>query len=165
MALSGIFPSDLVGARYEETSTTALFALGTVSVDNEGGRWRYVQANGALTIYDAVKIDNDFQAVQLTTTVSGSEPTNVGIAQVAFSDNEYGFVFEGPGGGLGSGIKVNTLASAVADSKMYTTGTAGAIDDTATDLIQGLTIVTTNGGSTAAVECYAACKLVTNAQD
>lgn len=164
MALTGIYPATLTSARYEETSTTPLFTLGDVSIDNQGGRWVYVQANGALTIHDAVKVDNDGQAVQLTTAVSGSEPTRVCVVQVAFADNEYGWAWNGPGGGVGKGIKVNALANCATDVKLYT-ATAGNVDDTATDLIQGLTLTATNGGSTAAVECLAALPMVTNSQD
>lgn len=159
-------PATIMGARFEETSTTAVFRLGEQCLDSEGGIWAYVQANGAIAINDAVKVDNDGQAAGLTSAISGSEPTDVGIAQVAFADNEYGWVWQGPGGGVSSGIKVNVLTLCATDVKLYTTGTPGKLDDTATDLIQGLTIVATNsGGSTAAVECFASQKLSTNAQD
>lgn len=153
-------------ARFEETSTTQLFPLGQACIDSEGGHWVYGQANGALTQYDCVKIDNDGQVVQMTTTVSGAEPTAAGVVQVAFADNEYGWVWRGgAGGGLNSGIKVRVLASCAADVKIYTTATAGCLDDTATDLVQGLCIIAANGGSTAAVECFASGLLMTNAQD
>ena len=159
-------PATIVGARFEDTTTTPIFRLGEQCIDSEGGIWAYVQANGVIAINDAVKVDNDGQAAALTTAISGSEPTDVGVAQVAFADNEYGWVWQGPGGGVGSGIKVNVLTLCATDVKLYTTATAGKLDDTATDLIQGLTIVATNsGGSTAAVECFASQKLSTNAQD
>lgn len=167
MALS-VYPL-LVGVRFEETSTTALFKLGERCHDSGGGSWVYVQANGAITQYDAVKVDNDYQIVPITTAISGSEPTNVGLAQVAYADNEYGWVFEGPGGGVNSGIKVRALTLCATDVKLYTNATtAGTVDDTPTsmDLIQGLTIVATNSsGSTAAMEVFASTFLTTNAQD
>ncbi len=129
---------------------------------NKLGEWVYGQANGAISQYSVVKIDNDGQLSQLTTAISGDEPTRVGIAQVALADNEYGWVWVGCGGGSGSGIKVTALANCAVDVKLYTTTTAGSIDDTATDLIVGLTIVTAPGGSAAAVECYAPTYLYTN---
>lgn len=155
----------ITGVNFEATTTTASFVLGEKCEDSGGGSWVYVQANGTIAQYDAVKVDHDFQAAALTTTISGSEPTDVAVAQIAFADNEYGWVWEGPGGGTGLGIKVNVLASCATDVKIYTTATAGKLDDTATDLVQGLMITATNGGSTAAVECYATNKMVTNAQD
>lgn len=132
---------------------------------NSKGVWVYVQASGAVAQYSAVKIDNDGQAAELTTAISGTEPTAVGIAQVALADNEYGWVWAGEGGGSGKGIKVTVLADCAAGAKIYTTTTAGSVDDTATDLIQGLTTLTTDGGSGSAVEVYSPIRLVTNAQD
>lgn len=165
MALN-VYPKDLCGVNFEGTTTSAKFALGEKCFDSKGGSWVYVQANGAIAINDAVKVDKDFQASKLTTAVSGAEPTDVGIAQVAFANDEYGWVFEGPGGGDGSGIKVNALTLCATDVKLYTTATDGAVDDTATDLIQGLMLCSTNAtGGTVATECYATQKLVTNCQD
>lgn len=159
-------PATLQGARFEETSTTLIFRLGEKCVDSEGGEWVYGQANGAIVAFDAVKVDNDYQLAALTTTISGAEPTSVGLAQVAFADNEYGWVFVGNGGGVGSGIKVNALTLCATDVKLYTTATAGKVDDTATDLIQNLTLCTTNAaGGTVATECFASGLLTTNAQD
>lgn len=159
MSLSGV-----LGVSPSYTTTDLRGALLSKGSDAKGS-WRYVQANGAISQYDAVKIDNDGQAFSITTTISGVEPTAVGIAQIAFADNDYGWVWIGEGGGSGRGIKVNVLADCAADVKLYTTATAGALDDTATDLIAGLTIVSTNGGSTAAVECYSPIVLTTNCQD
>jgi hypothetical protein len=131
MALT-VFAVSPLGAALERADTSAAFTLGTFATDNLGGVWEYVQANGAVAVYDAVKVDEDGQAAPITTTISGSEPTAVGIAQVALADNEYGFVFRGRGGGTGTGVKVNVLVSCAADVKLYTTATAGKLDDTAT---------------------------------
>lgn len=129
------------------------------------GVFQYGQANGAITQYDACKMDNDGQIAQLTTALSGSEPTAVGFAQaLGFSDNYYGWLFRGLGGGSGKGVKVNVLASCAADVKIYTTTTAGALDDAVTDVIQGVCLVSANGGSTAAVECFAAAIMTTNSE-
>lgn len=138
--------------------------LGAVGQNTEG-TWVYGQAQGAIAQYDAVKVDNDGQLIPLTTAVSASEPTAVGVAQVALADNEYGWVWVGEGGGSGSGIKVNVLASCAAGAKLYTTTTAGSLDDSATDLVQGLTILTADGGSGSAIECFSPIRLVTNCQD
>lgn len=133
--------------------------------DHRDGTFVYVQAGAAIAIYDAVKIDNDGQAVLLTTAVSGTEPTSVGVAQVALADNEYGWVWV-KGGGSGKGIKVNALTLCATDVKLYTTATGGAIDDTATDLILGLTLCSTNAaGATVATECYSPIEICTNCQD
>lgn len=130
------------------------------------GSWVYGQANGAISQYDVVKIDNDGQLIPLDNTVSGAEPTAVGVAQVAVADNEYAWVWIGEGGGtMFPDIKVNVLASTTADVKLYTSGTAGSINDVTGDLIQGLTITEDDGGSGSAVNCYSPCVLMTNGQD
>jgi len=153
------------GLKTDVTGTSSKFAL-LERAANSKGEWVYVQANGAITQYAVVKIDNDGQAAMLTTAISGAEPTAVGIAQATFADDAYGWVWVGRGGGSGSGIKVLALTLCATDVKLYTTATSGAIDDTATDLIAGLTLVSTNAaGGTVATECYSPICLTTNAQD
>lgn len=128
---------------------------------NEKGLWQYGHAAGAIAQYAAVKIDNDGEISELTTTITGTEPTAVGAAQVAFADNDYGWVFRGFGGGAGNGIKIKLAASCVQDVQLFTTGTAGVLDDAATDLIQNVTLVTTITSATAAeVYCIEAMKFV-----
>lgn len=161
MALSGIFPVDLTGVRFEETSTTALFAPGTVAFDNQGGMWVYGKASGALTIYDLVtisaaatplfvKADTDTAAI-LTT------PAQLGIAQVAFADTEFGWVWRGPGGGVGHGIKVNCATDVALNAILNPTATAGVVDDAATDeaAISGLRLTATTAAGGAIEVCSA----------
>lgn len=144
------------------TTTVAKFEL-LDRVANSKGEWIYVQANGAIPVYSMCKIDNDGQSRTLTTGIAGSEPIGAGVAQTAFADNEYGWIWVGRGGGLGKGIKVLALTLCATDVKLYTTGTAGSIDDSATTLIQGLTLVSTNAaGGTVATECCALNQIFVN---
>lgn len=148
------------------THTTAKQANLLDRKGNSKGTWIYVQAAGAIDQYGIVKVDNDGQAAMLTTTISGAEPTLCGVAQVAFADNDYGWVWIGEGGGSGMGIKVLAATLCATDVKLYTHATAGIVDDTATDLIQGLTLVSTNAaGGTVATECFSPSILTTNCQD
>lgn len=140
----------LLGVQLDVTSTDQKYVLGTKCKGSDGAVYEYIQANGSIVQYGAVKIDYDFQSEELTTTVSGAEPTRVGFAQVAFADNEYGFVvIEGP-------CTILVLSSCAADVKLYTTGTDGALDDSATDLVVGAKINTLNGASTAGVAGFIA---------
>lgn len=160
MALTG-----QIGVNPTIVDTTAkTYLLDRARVKGKG-EFVYIQANGALAQYDWVKIDNDGQAYGITTALSGAEPTAIGIAQVAIASGSYGWVWVGCGGGLGKGVKGTVLASCAADAKIGTTTTAGALDDTYTDLVQGVCLVTANGGSTAAVEVWASGYMYTNAQD
>lgn len=146
-------------------STTPSFKLGMEVQGSDGATYKYVQANGAVAEYAACKLDDTNEVLELTTTISGAEPTAVAVngaaddSLSAFADNEYGWVVvSGP-------CKVLAAASCAADVKTYTTATAGVVDDTATDLIQGLKLIAANGGSQAAVGAFIAGRAFTNAQD
>jgi hypothetical protein len=101
------------------------------------GEFVFVQADGAIDQYAFVKIEADGQAAMLTTTNAGSQGLLVGVAQVAFADNEYGWVWVGGlnGGGVGKGIRGKVLANYVAKNNLNTTATAGVADDTSTTKI------------------------------
>lgn len=100
------------------------FAPGNRFTDHEGNVYVYVQAAGAVDQYDFVSIDEDYQATALAD-AGGAAGHMLGCAQVAFADNDYGFVAV-----HGTNIKGNILASCAADTEaLYTTATAGHVDD------------------------------------
>lgn len=113
------------------------------------GVFMFVQADGAIAQYAFVKISDDKQAVELTTTNAGSNNLQVGVAQVAAADNEYLWVWVGGvgGGGVGSGIKGKAAASYAADANLNTTATAGVADDASTTKIQNVVGLTTLVGA------------------
>lgn len=148
-----------IGVDLDATGTSQVFALGFRQCASDNAIYEYVRADEALAQYAAVKVDDDYECSELTTAISGAEPTRVAVPQVAFADTEYGYAVV-----CGSG-SVLAAASCAADVKLYTTTTAGVLDDTATDLVQGVKLTATNGGSQAAVAFFAAQEMVTNAQD
>lgn len=138
---SGLVGVDLT--KLTEGTTTngegAEFALGTRVTGTDGSHWVYVQAGAAITQYYAVAIDENFQAVALTKALADAGH-QVGFAQVAFADNDMGWVcVHGPGN-----ITIRVAASCAADVQLYTTGTGGVLDDTSASqtLIRGVVIVT-----------------------
>ena len=141
----------VLNAALTSTSTTPEFALGTRAKGNKGSEWMYVRANGAVTAYDCVAIDETWDATAMTKALADAD-LMVGFAQNAFADNEYGWVALS-----GQGISVRVLASGVADAALYPSATAGCLDDDATSqtAVNGVVITTTNGGSTAAVAALA----------
>lgn len=165
MALSGIYPVDVTGARFEEVSTTALFKPGTVTRDNLGGNWEYVKANEAITVYSVVHISAAaiplIEMTEIADMNTGSK--KLGVAQVAFAQNEYGWVWRGPGGGVGYGIKVRSENQTAGTLCHPLSGTAGAVDDANVDegVIAGLVTLTTTTTITA-VECFATTLLTCN---
>jgi hypothetical protein len=146
----GLIGADLDATLADSTDDPA-FALGTVTHGVDGTKWMYVHASGAIAQYDCVGIDENYEAAAMTKTIA-DDGWAVGFAQVAFADNDYGWVAIS-----GSNISVNVLASCAADVVLYTSGTAGKLDDNSTSQTQiaGVVIVATDGGSGSAIECIA----------
>jgi len=123
------------------TSTTALLAVGTWHVDPLGRFWQYAKGAATIAVSEYVKVSGDglFTLTSLTTTTNPStEPASVGNTGVAFTSTLFGWVFRG--NGLHTG---KFAASCVQDVKIYTTATAGVVDDAATTLVSGLKLITT----------------------
>lgn len=157
--------TSLLGVDLDSASSTEVFCRGTRvnavddTTNNYSADYIYVSADAAITQYDVVKIDDDFDCTPLTTAISGSEPTRVGAAQIAFSDTELGWV------AVKGSFSLSALANCAADVKLYTTTTAGYLDDTATDCVQGVKLDTAIGGSNATGSAFAAIDMCTNSQD
>jgi hypothetical protein len=120
--------SGLLGVNITDTPTTntSQHALGTCVTGVDGTEFVYVLAGGAITQYDAVGIDEDFSATALTK-AAADDGHNIGFAQVAFTSGDYGWVAK-----KGTNISVRLAASCAADVPLYTTATAGVLDDAST---------------------------------
>ena len=134
------------------------YALGTKIIFNDGV-YQYCKAAGSVAAGDLVKITPAAGAYTFvsgtTTLLPATEPAKVGVATIAFSSGQYGWVFVGPGL-----VSVYCETSCAQDVKLYTHATAGHVDDTAATLINGLKLITTI--TTAAVSpCVAECELAT----
>lgn len=136
--------SSKLGVNFYKVHPTAQHRLGEIVHGTNGSVWVYAQAGGVIAQYDVCVLDETFQAVAITTT-NAAAGWSVAAAQVAFADNEYGWFCRS-----GTGVKINVLTLAAADGPLYTTATAGKLDDTATTLVSGLQITTTAGGGTEA---------------
>lgn len=140
-----------LGADLTHTSDEAGFALGTTVKGNDGTEWVYVQASGAITQYDCVAIDESFQAAAMTKALADAGH-QVGFAQVAFADNDYGWVAI-----RGADIGCRLKTACAADVALYTTASAGMLDDTSASqtLINGAVAVAVSSSSGEAVEIIA----------
>lgn len=137
--------TSLAGTNTADTSTTKEHALGTVATGTDGTEWVYCQASGAVTIYQAVGINEDYDCYALTSTLA-AQSDKIGFAQVAIPASSYGWVAT-----RGSNIKVRTKASAVADTQLWTTASAGVLDDaTAAGALKIDGVVLVSSASTAA---------------
>lgn len=162
MALAGVHPKDMTGVNFEVTETVAKFPVGTICQDNCGGQWVYVKAAETLTVYSLCHVTNasiilGTWLAELTEAADiATGPKFLGVNQVAFASGDYGWLWRGPGGGYGRGIKLrseNTTAGALVHPL---SGTAGAVDDANVDegVIAGLTTCFTTT-TISAVECQA----------
>jgi hypothetical protein len=159
MAIS--FPGssvNLQNVRFTDLDSTPLFSLGTMTLDSNGSWWQYVDGGGTIAQYEYVKISTDglFVATSLTTTTNPStEPGQVGCVQASgLTTSGYCWVIR-------SGYHIGKFAaSCVQDVKIYTTATAGVVDDSATTLVNGLKLITTITSATSA-PAYANCIMTT----
>lgn len=161
---SGAIGVDLTSTSAGTTTAgaNAKFTLGTKITGTDGTEWVYVQATGAITQYDCVAIDENFQASTVTSALGGTGQTP-GFAQVAFADNDFGWVALS-----GTNISVRANISCAADALLYVgcTGiSAGVVDDasvTGRVTLQGVVLVTAGGTAVGAKEIIAVSPQFTN---
>ena len=140
----------LLGAGTTQTWATNDFnisgfgiSLGTRATLADGREFMFVQAAAAgITQYAYVSIDEAFIATMITKTLADTRAL-VGCSQVAFTASYYGWVqIRGAHTGL-------VKASCAADVKLYTSATAGYLDDDSTSqtAILGAVLTTARGGT------------------
>lgn len=126
----------LLGVNVSSVDTSKAFALGTKEVVG-GNEYVYCSFAAAEGQYEAVGINEDFAAESLTTTLAGAVPMAVGVVQVATSAASYAWVLIR---GIG---RVLVAASCAKDVVLYTTATAGVLDDASTTKVVGIRVDTT----------------------
>lgn len=145
-----IIISSITTPALDDTSSTPKIAKGTKVDLNDGGEAIYVQALSEISTFAAVAIFAD-QTAQMLTTTNSATTKRVGFAQTSIASGYYGWVQT-------SGVvKVNLAANCDDNVPLYTTATAGVLDDAivSTGLILGVTSTVTISNATA-VTCIAA---------
>ncbi len=126
--------------------------LGDTAVDHNGNTLVYVSASGTIAVNDAVWVNNSFTAAALTPALAITAG-RVGFAQVAFASGERGYVVL-----KGSNVSVNVLGGCAKDAPLYTSNTAGALDDATLSSshyqISGVVLTTTIGSTASAGVAY-----------
>lgn len=143
-----------IGYNPSQPSASALtsgkgFTPGDQIEDGSGRTWVYVKATSAISQYDVVTYDETFiTAVAPVTTSNAARGDKLGVASVAFSSGEYGFlqVF-GP-------CTINVAASCAPNAELTMTSVAGVLDDatTASLKVADGTIQTATSASVAAAK-------------
>jgi hypothetical protein len=141
--------SNMIGVSLEYTDTSPSFALGTVVNLSDGGQAVYVRAASTVATYAAVSVLVDNTVVPLTTTNSAASKA-VGFAQASIASAYYGWVQ------LGGKPRVSVLVGCQPNVPLFTTATAGSLDDATVTggLVAGL-VATTSAASASAVTCIA----------
>jgi hypothetical protein len=149
-------------------STTQLPAApGQTVRTTNGGVYVFARANSTIAQFDAVVFSHLGQSATTTTPILGAVPvttTNcapgatagtgmVGLAQVAITSAYYGWIAL-----QGTRVRVKTLIGCNPNVPLYTTGTAGSLDDTTVSAgyIPGLTLLTsaTSASAPLAIASY-----------
>ncbi len=141
--------SNMIGVSLEYTDTSPSFALGTTVNLSDGGQAVYVRAASTVATYAAVSVLVDNTVVPLTTTNSANSKA-VGFAQVSIASAYYGWVQ------LGGKPRVLVAANCQPSVPLFTTATAGVLDDATVTagLVAGL-VATTSTVTASNVTCIA----------
>jgi hypothetical protein len=135
--------SGLAGVNLDRLDTEPQFALGTEVKDSGGRTWQYVQSNTAITVGDCVHVNSSTVAAAITAALAIT-PGRIGFAEAtAFTTSTYGWVVvNGP-------VSVRVAANTNKDVPLYTSDTAGVLDDATASLshhqIQGVYLVASSG--------------------
>jgi hypothetical protein len=116
--------ANAIGANFDLTHTVPKFELGTLMWGQGGKAYVYCQADGIITGDGyVVQISRAFQAKLLDTSDTPLLGAKIGVVDVAFGDNEYGWVqVYGPCG-------IRTEQDALASSQLAATTDGGQVDD------------------------------------
>lgn len=145
------------GVNVEDVSSSQSFELLTCAYGQDGSKWVYAKAGEAITQYMAVAIEEDGDAFALTKALADGGD-KIGIAQVGFATGQFGwFLTEGGG----TTYKVRLKNGCLPNVGLYTTATAGYLDDTSASQTQvwGIVAKDTATSSGAAEEVFIAGQL------
>jgi len=129
--MATIITTGIVTPKLTTTSTTAQVPVGTVVQTSDGGQAIYVQATSTINAFDACIIINTSSATGASigcvpvTTTNALTSQRIAFAQTAIASGSYGWVQTS-----GNEIRVNTLIACQPAVPLFTTATAGSLDDT-----------------------------------
>lgn len=124
------------------------FGLLDINTDNNGWRYLFVSASGAtISQYQVVGIGSTGNAQALTSALAQAG-NRIGVAPYQISSGSYGWVQ------LTGVVTISVLSTCSSNTVLYTSATAGSLDDTSTSQVKIANIQTlaniTAVGNTAA---------------
>jgi hypothetical protein len=121
-----------LSATYTGTTTDgadAPFKLGTRATGTDGQEYIFVQAGAAIstTVNQpfTLAIDENFQAVKITKALASAGHMVAVAPQIVISDNDFFWAIT-----KGTNFNMKVAVSCAADVNLWTTATAGVLDDT-----------------------------------
>jgi len=137
-----IVTNPIAGANLNVSTATQQFSLGANCKGTQDTDWVYVQANGAISVGDIVEISATGTATRATTAGPRTSVTELGAAQNAFADTEFGWIAR-----KGYGLTV-AVSATVQPGVLYIATTSGKLSNTsASSTIAG--ILLNNASATA----------------
>lgn len=130
--LAGVNLTDTYASSGDTTAGAKFIpvAVGTTALGSDGSKWMLVKAASTIAQYDACIIINtssatgaSIAAVPVTTT-NAATSQRLGFAQTAITSSLYGWVAL-----EGHGLRVNCLINCQPAVPLFTTSTAGSLDD------------------------------------
>jgi hypothetical protein len=124
--------------------TEARVPLGTLVNGTDGSLFEYVQANSAISVWNAVAIYDNGTCSNLTTT-NAAEVRRVGVAQLSIAVSCYAFVQR-----MGK-MRVNVAQACQDFVPLFTTSTPGVLDDATVSeaLVLGINLTTSTSTASA----------------
>lgn len=120
--------------------------IGTRVNGSNNSQYVFCVAGEAIDAGMTVSVDEDFTALKITAALAGTGQF-IGVAQATLANTYYGWVAVG-----GSNIDVLVATAAAQDVALWTTSTAGVLDDASSSVevrIDGIVIVASNQSSIA----------------
>jgi len=132
-----VITTPIVTGSLTSYTDNAITQVGTTVTATDGAIFEYILALSALSEFNAVGIDADGRASNLTTTLAATV-RRVGVAQISIAVSTYGWVQR-------SGqMRVNVAQACQDFVPLFTTATPGVLDDATISeaLVLGVNLVT-----------------------
>ena len=132
----------MIAGKLTGATLTAAAGLMDVFCGADGKEYLYVQAGSAIAQYDVVTVTEAGSAVPATKALV-EDGHQIGVSQVAIASDSYGYVQ------IRGVAEMAALANCAADVPLYTSATAGSLDDTATSQakVSGIVATEAAGGT------------------
>lgn len=149
--------SSTIGVDLNNTSTTALFALGMTVEGSDGTMWEYVQASTSVSAYAVVAI-NSSGTCAMASVADAVSGLQLAVAQNAFAANDFGWVPIRGTGGENTQMRVLCSSTMSGGNALYVGTRTGvvSIQASSSSTVKGITVYGASGSDHALTTSLAA---------